>query len=260
MTMQPSDNQLPQPPNSPPIGGQTVEPSITQPQVQAAPAGVPMQGQEVHFGLQPRVQTTPQSPTIAAPPQEPTLPPMNPVDSANANGEPAGIDDGEEFDEFDDQEEQDDTGPLLTWQSQAITGSHRSTIWYVVVGLIAAALIVTAIVLKSWFFIPLGVLVPIALTMYSSKGISAHSYELHALGILIDGKEYLYDNYSAFFEVESDGHPVIELVPVGRLGNLLTLHATEEVVDDIIEILGSVLPQSKPQGYLGESIFKRLKF
>ena len=127
-------------------------------------------------------------------------------------------------------------------------------------GVIAAVMIVLAIFLKSWFFIPLGILVPVALTMYSGKGTAAHSYALMTYGVTMDNKHYAYDDFNAFFEVDNAGKPVFEIVPTKRFGSLLTLHATPEIADDIVEILGSVLPETEPQGYLGESVFKRLKF
>jgi len=165
---------------------------------------------------------------------------------------------------YDDQpdgpEEEGAEDQLLSWSTPAEAGSHRSSQWYIIVGVISAALIIVAIFLRNWFFIPLGILVPIALTRYSGKGAEAHSYRLLTYGMEVDGKHHSYDDYKAFFEVQNDGKPVFELVPTQRFGALLTLHATNDIADDITEVLSSVLPETEPQGYLGESVFKRLKF
>ena len=169
-----------------------------------------------------------------------------------------GSDMNEEYDEVQGESAGDDH--LLSWQNQQQAGEHRTSQWYIIMGIIAAGSIVAAILLQSWFFIPLGVLVPIALTKYGSKGADAHSYELTAFGVSIDGKHYPYDDYKSFFEIDNQGQPTFELVPLKRFAALLTLHGTSEVADDIAEILGSVLPESEPEGYLGESILKRLKF
>ncbi len=177
-----------------------------------------------------------------------------------------GTPDGSNMDEIDEgyDEAQEEAAAaddhLLAWQNQQQTGAHRTSQWYIIMGIIAAGSIVAAILLQSWFFIPLGVLVPIALTKYGSKGADAHSYELTTFGVTVDGKHYPYDNYKSFFEIDNQGHPTFELVPLKRFATLLTLHGTPEVADDIVEILGSVLPESEPEGYLGESILKRLKF
>ncbi len=153
-----------------------------------------------------------------------------------------------------------DDDVLLSWRNEEQAGSHHAAQWYIIMGCIAAAAIVAAIFLKSWFFLPLGLLVPVALTKYSSRGTDAHDYELTTFTVTIDGKHYPYDAFKSFFEVENNGMPVFELIPTKRFAVLITLHATPEVADDIAEILGSVLPESEPEGYLGESIFKRLKF
>ena len=232
MTMDPGQSIQPQP-----DGGQAPVPS---PGPQLPPTPV--------FGVHPE-PAQPAQPAVALAPQQPTAAEFEPqgVDQEDVDTEPATMDEA-------------DDDVLLSWQNQEQAGVHHASQWYIIMGCIAAAAIVAAIFLKSWFFLPLGLLVPIALTKYSSRGTDAHSYELTTFTVSIDGKHYPYDAFKSFFEVENNGTPVFELIPTKRFAVLITLHATAEVADDIAEILGSVLPESEPEGYLGESIFKRLKF
>ena len=160
----------------------------------------------------------------------------------------------------DELEEATDDGPLLQWQTSAKAATTRGSSWYVVMGLIAAAIIIVAILTRTWIFIPLGVLVPVALSMYSSKGMEAHSYSLEPYGVHVDNKSYSYESFKAFFIIEDKGHTIFELVPLQRLGTLVSLHADGDEAEEILDIVSSVLPETAPQGYLGESIFRRLKF
>lgn len=208
-----------------------------------SPAQAPLPAAAVQFG---------QASSQAQPPDAPQQ--SNVLDESSMDD--PNLD--EEYDAAPEEVAEDDH--LLAWQNQQQAGEHRTSQWYIIMGIIAAGSIVAAILLQSWFFIPLGVLVPIALTKYGSKGADAHSYELTTFGVTVDGKHYPYDNYKSFFEIDNQGHPTFELVPLKRFATLLTLHGTPEVADDIVEILGSVLPESEPEGYLGESILKRLKF
>lgn len=155
---------------------------------------------------------------------------------------------------------EEDEGPLLTWQTSEPPQASRPHSWYIIMGLIAAGIIIAAILTKTWIFIPLGILVPIALTMYGSKGPGSHSYVLESFGVKVDAKSFPYDDFKAFFVIEDKGQAVFELIPLQRLGQLVTLHAGPEQADDVSDILSSVLPETEPQGYLGESVFKRLKF
>lgn len=149
---------------------------------------------------------------------------------------------------------------LLQWQIQDITPEHKSTTWYIVLGLIAAAIIVLAIFTQTWVIIPLGVLVPWALSLYTNRGIGDHSYELASFHVAVDGKLHPYTNFKSFFVVTTGKLTTFELVPAKRFGQLITLHVNEDEVEDVADILTSVLPETEPQGYVGESIFKRLKF
>ncbi|MCC7543671.1 hypothetical protein IT415_03110 [bacterium] len=220
--------------------------------VQTAPA--PAQGMTEaavpQFGIRPA-----QGPQLGAQPQP------DPV-SVSAQADMAGESDYAMMsdEELDEEAAAVEDNVLLAWQNAQQSGQHRPTQWYIVMGVVAAGSIIAAILLQSWFFIPLGILVPIALTKYGAKGTEAHSYELTTYGVVIDGKHYPYDSFKSFFGVENDGVPVFELVPLKRFSILVTLHGTHDVADDIAEILSSVLPESEPEGYLGESIFKRLKF
>ncbi len=152
-----------------------------------------------------------------------------------------------------------DDDVLLQWSVQDTTSHHRPTTWYIIIGLIFAATIIIAIFTKAWIYIPLGILVPLALSMYVNKGIGDHSYTLSTLTITADTKHYNYSNYSSFFIVEYKEFITFELVPIKRFENLLTLHTTEKEADDVAEILSSVLPETEPKGYIGDSVFKRLK-
>lgn len=149
---------------------------------------------------------------------------------------------------------------LLSWSIDDRTPDSHKTTWFVAIGVIGAAIIILAIWLRAWIVIPLGILVPWALSIYANRGIGDHTYQLETFDFSIDKKTYRYDAYKSFFVVENDNLATFELVPNNRFGQLATLHASSVEADDVLEILSSVLPESEPQGYVGESFFKRLRF
>ncbi len=149
---------------------------------------------------------------------------------------------------------------LYRWTIQDTETEKRPTIWYVLLGLVFAIAIIAAIFTKAWFFIPLGILIPFALTKYVSRGAGAHNYSLNSFTFTIDEKRYRYEDFKSYFIVDHKNFTTFELVPLQRFGALISLHATGEEVDEIDDILSSVLPESEPQGYVGESFFDRLKF
>lgn len=149
---------------------------------------------------------------------------------------------------------------LFEWSVTDTDSHHRPTLWYVIIGTIFAATILIAIWLKTWIYLPLGILVPLALSMYVSKGIGNHQYRLTSYTVVADAKNYAYADYSSFFMVQNRSFITFELVPVKRFGGLLSIHASPEDAEDVAEILSSVLPETEPKGYVGESFFKRLRF
>lgn len=186
-------------------------------------------------------------------------PPNNPQENTAPNPTEIDVDLDPEID-LDEVDEQEDAGPLLQWKNIEPASPPRPHWWFIVMGLIAAIIIIAGIWTKAWIIIPLGVLIPIALTMYGNKGPGEHEYSLEPFGVHVDQKAYRYDTFKAFFVIETETQTTFELIPLQRLGALVTLHATSENAEDILEILSSVLPETEPQGYLGESVFKRLKF
>lgn len=149
---------------------------------------------------------------------------------------------------------------LLEWSIQDTTPERRSPKWYIILGLLSATTIIIAIITESWVIIPLGILIPWALSLYANRGIGNHTYELSTLRVTVDGKSYPYNNYKSFFVVTNSKRTTFELVPTKRFGQLTTLHASATNAEDITEILSSVLPETESQGYIGESIFQKLKF
>ncbi|MFO0955486.1 MAG: hypothetical protein U0526_03060 [Candidatus Saccharibacteria bacterium] len=149
---------------------------------------------------------------------------------------------------------------LLQWSIEDTASHHRPTTWYIIIAAIFAATIIVAIFTQTWIYIPLGILVPLALSIYVNKGIGDHTYALSTLTVAVDNKHYTYASYQSFFIVENKEFITFELVPVKRFENLLTLHTTVKEAEEVAEILSSVLPETEPKGYVGESVFKRLKF
>lgn len=188
------------------------------------------------------------------PPLEPsqTPQPEQPQVAVNPSAEPVGAEESVE---------QPDNTPLLTWQNKSSDPQdHRSTTWYIGLGLIFSAALIAAIWTQTWLFLPLGILVPWALAAYAGRGEESHQYALYEGGIQIDSKFYAYDLFKAYFYVAEAHRVIFELVPTQRFGALITLQTTGDETGIVEEILSSVLPQTNPQGYVGESIFKRLKF
>jgi len=149
---------------------------------------------------------------------------------------------------------------LLQWSVADNKPDHHNTTWYVVLGIIGFAIILAAILTRVWVLIPLGVLVPWALTIYANRGIGDHTYQLETYSFSIDGKSHAYRDYKSFFIIENANVATFELIPNQRFGQLATIHAGADEAEDVVEILASVLPESEPQGYVGESFFRRLKF
>lgn len=148
----------------------------------------------------------------------------------------------------------------LTWRAKEFEQPDRHPNWYVSLWIFAAALIVVAIILKSYllvFFIFLSALV---VNIYALKVPQVINFELGTDHIIVGDKQYDLDKFDAFWIFErQDGNL---LVLNAKKGFRIDLEAPlgDANPDDVRSILSQTLPEKERDESLIDLIASWLKF
>ena len=150
--------------------------------------------------------------------------------------------------------------PSFTWEASEYVFHEKSTVWYLVLWVIAAVLVGGLALLHQWLSIVVVVVTALAVMVYSRKEPRTLTYALDDQGISIDGKlssYHLFKSYSAHQEVS---WREIDLEPARRFAPRLTVLCEAENFDMIEEILDGHLPRVDRDPDWIEQVTRYIKF
>lgn len=131
----------------------------------------------------------------------------------------------------------------IAWNSVESIPVSRNKTWYIFMVLAAVSLIAISILLiKSWSFAVLIVVMTLAIFMITSRPPHTINYAISPKGIYVADKIYDFSEFKAFGVVEDPVYPSIVLLPVKRFNPGLTLYFSPEYGEAIVSMLGSRLP------------------
>jgi hypothetical protein len=148
----------------------------------------------------------------------------------------------------------------IEWQAAEAIDYKRSSGWYVVLFLIAAAVIGICIWQKQWVTIVLVVVIVAAILVVQKQPTRVLKYSLTPDGVVINNKNHPFDEYRAF-GVRHDGNFwSLVLIPVKRFGAETTIFIREEHGEQIVDFIGQYLPMEKVGDDVIGKITRKLKF
>ncbi len=132
----------------------------------------------------------------------------------------------------------------VTWSAQEYVHLDKGPVWFIVLVLIALALIATDVFfLQSWTFSLLVVVMFVALIVYIRRPPRTLTYAISpAQGLYVGERLYPFDEFKAFGVIEQEGHHSILLIPRKRFGMGVSVFFPEEAGEQIVDLLGQQLP------------------
>lgn len=151
------------------------------------------------------------------------------------------------------------TSKTIEWKAAESIDHERSTGWYITLYGIALVLIGLCIWGQQWITIGLIVIVVVALQVVGSKPARMMEYKLSHEGLTINGQLHLFSEYRGF-GVRHDGHFwQLVMLPTARFATETSIFIRDDHGEEIVDMLGKILPMEQLNKDIIGSISRKLK-
>lgn len=148
---------------------------------------------------------------------------------------------------------------LVTWEASEYIVGEKNVLWFVGLGLVAAALIVFAVITDAWTFVALIVVAAIALIVYAFRPSPPIAYELTNAGVHASNRFYGYADFKSFGYLKDGAHNAVILIPKKRFSPGMTIYFPEEQGEKIIDVFGARLPMQDVKLDIIDKLIRKLK-
>lgn len=153
------------------------------------------------------------------------------------------------------------TAPVLQWQASEYINREKNTTWFVGLVVVAVALAVVAIFLmKDFTFALLIVVMAVALAVIARRPSREIQYQLSEAQLRVGEKTFPLGNFRAFGVVQEGAIYSVSLTPVKRFRPSVNVYFPQELGEQIVDILGSVLPMEDMKPDMIDKITEKLNF
>lgn len=149
---------------------------------------------------------------------------------------------------------------LMRWSAPEFVQTHKPIGWYIGFGIFFIAMIALAVFTRQYLAIGVFVLMAITLFIYANRPPRVLQYQISNYGVYVGDKKYMYDNFDAYYETSDYGQTVLELVPNGRFGTLVSLPPAEHKLEQLEQTLGQMLPKVDNRENIIDKLFRKLRF
>lgn len=148
----------------------------------------------------------------------------------------------------------------FSWQASEFIHHQKSAGWYMVLGLIAVALVLAAIITRQWFSIAVFATMTAAVVVYAHKEPRILSYKLDDKGLTIDGKFNPYSSFKSYSVFKEPGWHMIDLDPTQRFMPRVSIIFDNDDLDTITAILDTKMPRVDRQPDWVERLTRSIRF
>lgn len=200
--------------------------------------------------MEPYLGQSEPEPQPSEPPETPVAAPVNPAPQQ----EPA-VGDTQPY------TDQPQISPVLQWQASEYISREKNTAWFVGLAVIAAALSAIAIFLiKDFTFALLVVVMAVALVVIARRPAKEMLYQLSDTQLRVGDKTFPLHSFRAFGVVQDGAIYYVSLVPIKRFRPSVNVYFPQELGEQIVDILGSVLPMEDMKPDMIDKITEKLNF
>jgi len=149
---------------------------------------------------------------------------------------------------------------LLEWRAPEFAYTKKPIGWFVVLGVFFTVLAVIAILTQQWLSIGLFAVMGIALAVYANREPRELEYEITNYGVKVGGKDYDFDKFRSYYELNDYGHKYIDLMPAKRFDLMVSLPVPPDLNEDIEDFMSQVLPKTETRNDAIDKLFRFLRF
>lgn len=142
----------------------------------------------------------------------------------------------------------------IRWSTLEYEERHRGADWYWALGIIAAGVAVTAVLLDNILFAVVIVIGTLVLMLHAARRPDEIEFEINEHGIVIGSRLYPFRGLESFW-IPEEGNPRILLHSKGLLSPQIAIPIGEDVsVREVHEFLGEHLREEEHEESLAERI------
>lgn len=169
----------------------------------------------------------------------------------------------DQFLEMDGGDKTDDTSDYMTpvhWQAVEYIQREKTILWYIILAIVTAALMLIAILwMQSWSFAVLVPVMSVALIVYARRPPHEVSYTLSRQGLHVGDILYPYTDFKSFTLISGDDQHQIMLVPIKRFKPGVSVYFPEEVGERIVDMLAARLPMREQHLDAVDRLIRKLR-
>jgi len=148
----------------------------------------------------------------------------------------------------------------INWQAKEYIHHERNTGWFVLFGVVAAALLVIAIFLmQSWTFALLIAVMTAAVVVYARRPPRTLGYTLSAKGLYVADRLYEFSAFKSFGVIRDGDEYSIMLIPTKRFMPGVTIYFPHEVGERLVDMLGARLPMEELHLDVIDKVVRKLR-
>lgn len=154
----------------------------------------------------------------------------------------------------------DDRDESITWQASEYIHHEKGPVWFVVFGLVIAALLVAVyFLIEDIISIVVIILMAIMVIIYANRKPKTLRYTLNYEGLTIEEKNYPYEVFRSFSIVNDRGVQSIYLEPIERFMPPISVYFLPEDAGRIVNMMGMHLPASQKEQDFFDSLVRKLR-
>lgn len=147
----------------------------------------------------------------------------------------------------------------VVWQDIEYIQHDKNPLWYVGFVIVVIVLIAGAVLLQAWTFIPLIIVMAVALVIYTHRPPRLLSYSWSAKGLTINDQLHPTGEFKSFGILQDGAHNALVFIPVKRFRPGLTVYFPAEVGEQLVDAVGAYLPMQNLHLDAFDKIIRKLR-
>lgn len=158
-------------------------------------------------------------------------------------------------------EEDTPDNPPITWSAQEYIHMDRNPLWFVIFAFVVLAFVaVDILLLKSWTFSALVVVMAVAVVIYIRRPPRTLTYALSPTqGLYVGERLYTFDEFRAFGLIKDGDNNSIMLIPRKRFAPGVSVYFPVDAGERIVDILGQRLPMENLKLDIVDVLVRKLR-
>jgi len=149
---------------------------------------------------------------------------------------------------------------FISWVAPEFTRYEKSKIWFILLGIISATLIIIALLMKNFLFALIIFMAAFLIYVQGLKHPRKIKFTISEEGLTIDEKTFHYSELKSFWIFEEPGIRILSVITKKLIQPQLSIPLEDQSPEIIRKALIRFIPERKQEETLTDIITRKLKF